>query len=293
MRRRRAFRDPTGARADTSLIGEVLAAVNETEAALFVMVVVLGQPLQQAARLLDLPEEKAEARLSVVTSRLRHPSLSQRVGDEFLDGQAAVSAQLRSWTREISEALYPRCARCDAAFMPSGPSSSRGGRPRRFCSSACRQAAYRKRLAAAETTPEKPALHAQRMPNRPQSRNPRPALCADYHYDGFSIGCLLHRGHRAEHLALCSAAGNRVVWACWAEKNGSLAWHPVCAAAEDSRQWAPRCALPEGHRGTHVLGSVPWVEPWDRVGEPVHLDRSLQIALRIRLSPLAGRPARS
>ncbi|MDD9375115.1 hypothetical protein M8Z33_00175 [Streptomyces sp. ZAF1911] len=67
-----AFRDPTAARADTSLTGFILSTVGETEAALFLAVVVLGKPLRQAARLLALPEEKDGKLLARTTFRLRH-----------------------------------------------------------------------------------------------------------------------------------------------------------------------------------------------------------------------------
>lgn len=296
MRRQRVFRDPTVTRADTSLIGEILGSVEETDATLFVMVTVLGQSLQQVARLLKLSEEQAKARLSVVTSRLRHPSRSQRIRDELSDGQTLVSAQLRGWTRDISGALFPRCAQCDTPFLPPNAALSRGGRPRRYCSSACRQAAYRRRLAAAEMAPEQPApLPEQRVPSRPKPRNPRPALCLEYANNGGAhVGCLLHRGHRAEHLALCLAAGNRIMWGRWDSKDhGPFTWHPVCAVAEGPRPDAPACALPDGHRSTHVFTSTIWLDPWRRVGQSINLPRNLAIALRIRLSPLTGRPAGS
>lgn len=288
MKRQRIFRDPTAARADVSPISDVLDTLDEAEATLCLLVVVLDQPLSRVTRLLQMSEKEAEAKLARVTSRLRHPSRSQKMNDELSDGPIPVSAELRSWAREISAALFHQCAQCEGPFVPSN--SPRGGRPRRFCSDACRQAAYRKRRAAPAETPQQPSP-VPRLPGRPKWKKPRSPSCSAHHNrerEGLQIwllGCSRYRGHLGQHLSLCQLKQGDMAWVSWESQADNLTRHALCAATSS----AGSCVLPEGHLGTHLFGKAPFgmaTNPWRLRGdlEQVHMGLDLATVVRHRLS---------
>ncbi|MFE7635117.1 hypothetical protein ACFU7Z_13945 [Kitasatospora sp. NPDC057518] len=80
-------------------------------------------------------EREIHKRISI----LRHPAGYQLVA-ELADG---VPPALVSQLEKLERALLRECATCQRNVLP--PAGPVGGRPRKYCSDACRQAAYRAR----------------------------------------------------------------------------------------------------------------------------------------------------
>ncbi|MFC0436483.1 sigma factor-like helix-turn-helix DNA-binding protein [Kutzneria buriramensis] len=136
----------------------------------------LARSRADVAASLDLTRDEVRQIESRAMSSLRHPTRAQVVRD-YLDGPGhvlvpdAVRAQLLGrpephWTtghcdrhgawRAVITSLVT-CAVCPCPLTPQGPVTTRStikefGRPRRYCSDACRQAAYRQRVQARKTT---------------------------------------------------------------------------------------------------------------------------------------------
>lgn len=147
MKRRRAnYRDSTPARANLSKLGAALSTIQDRrEVGMTVFVVVWGLSTQEAARRIGLSDREAERILSRAMSRLRHPSRSHGLeGDLGSDGFVMRSEELRRWAQAAAHTMTVQCP-CGRRFLPENVFFVAGGRPRRYCSNACRQAAYRAR----------------------------------------------------------------------------------------------------------------------------------------------------
>ncbi|MFH8753672.1 hypothetical protein ACH4GK_38000 [Streptomyces rimosus] len=294
MKRRYDYRDPTASRADISTINNVLATLDSLEVTVFTLAVVLEQPLATIARLLRRSEGEVADILSVATSRLRHPCHSTVMSDEFgQDGKIAVSAGLRSWARELSEELVRRCLQCGEAFLLHDLIATRGGRPRRFCSNACRQAAYRMRRKAPGGAPgpqdaaAKPGFrHMPAVRGWPPCAVPR-ALGES----GLPRGterCLRFGGHHGPHLALHAAVHDGLRWFCWTDPGKPARTLVICGLHDGawypSQPWNTEpvrcCVLPLGHSGAHLRAPVRAQGSESPVPAT---DRSLSAALRCRL----------
>jgi hypothetical protein len=291
MRQQHRFRDSTAARADVSHIMEVLGRINQVEATLFALVVVLEEPTRLAARLVGLPVRRAELLLTRVTSRLRDPYWSMGVQEELWDG-SVVSAELRRWASEVSAALVPRCVQC-GVVLATRDTALRGGRPRRTCSNACRQAAYRRSKAAGGDGAKKAVSSMRHVPPVPSPR--RPGRCNAprvYVNGGIQLsdpkGCLLRPGHPGQHCALYAAKRGVAMWAMWG-KGPQTTWRELCSVVRGAHRRDHCCVLPTGHGGTHFF-SPPLPEAERGDGRHIPLGKDLEAALVVRLARLAGAP---
>lgn len=160
-------------------IEEVLRTLSETRRQVLVDVLVNNLCVGDIAASRGVSRERVRAEFSAAVSALRHPSRSQLLGAHSgyaspantgfagidhqvfrhilagsvlgLDGVTAVAVEcdLHGWQQVISTAA--RCQGCpcelsrDHDFSSFGRELSGSGRPRRYCSDACRQRAYRRR----------------------------------------------------------------------------------------------------------------------------------------------------
>ncbi|MEV7907477.1 hypothetical protein [Streptomyces anulatus] len=145
MKRQRSFRDTTAERASISNIGLTLAAIRDRrEVAIVMLAIVWGLSVRDAARRLGLTEREAEVLLHKVLSKLRHPSMAGNISAEADGEDVARSRELRRWAEAVERSLLVTCP-CGSIFLPDNIFLATGGRPKRYCSNACRQAAYRAR----------------------------------------------------------------------------------------------------------------------------------------------------
>ncbi|WP_129803688.1 hypothetical protein [Streptomyces sp. F001] len=261
------------------------------------MIFVLEWPLTQAARLLRRPEEDVRGMFEKATRRLRHPGLWQSLNGEFDGGRISVSAEVRGWVRDLCEAAVLRCPQCEEPFLlqqlTSPRGGGRGGRPRRFCSNACRQAAYRRRRAAAE--PETAPVLPPRLLGSAKPPRSRLAICTEYRDYVPELGgmlllrCLLFRGHGGQHCALAGVAEEEhgflvPAWIRWERGSSGTVAELACAM----------CALPRGHAGVCIHDLRLWAMPYAAASTALSMDREMLQAVRVRLSfpaPEAAVPA--
>ncbi|MGW9613317.1 hypothetical protein [Streptomyces diastaticus] len=145
MRRQRQHRDTTVERADISSIGIALNSIqNRREIGAVILFVIWGLSMQEAARRLGVTEKEAEALLTKALSRLRHPSRAKRISEEYDGDFVARSRELRRWADAVAQSIVVICT-CGRKFLPENIFSINGGRPKRYCSNACKQSAYRSR----------------------------------------------------------------------------------------------------------------------------------------------------
>lgn len=145
MKRGEPYRDSTMTRADLSHLGDVLKHIKDRrEVGMMIFVAIWGLSIQEAGEQLGLSGLQAERIFSRVRARLRHPSRAWIVKE--LDGGDFImrSEELRRWTHAAAYAMGCVCI-CGRRFLPKKISSTAGGRPRLYCSNACRQSAYRAR----------------------------------------------------------------------------------------------------------------------------------------------------
>ncbi|MGW2183653.1 sigma factor-like helix-turn-helix DNA-binding protein [Streptomyces sp. NPDC001732] len=132
-------------RADISSIGLALNSIkNRREIGIVVLLVIWGLSMQEAARRLGVTEEQARELLYKALSRLRHPSSAHRLREEVDGDFVARSRELRRWADAAVQAIVVTCT-CGRKFLPENIFMTTGGRPKRYCSNACKQAAYRAR----------------------------------------------------------------------------------------------------------------------------------------------------
>ncbi len=156
-RRGYTHRDPTASRLPLSALTEVLVSLtNPSERYAFLAHAVYRAPVSVIADHLGQTVSETEYQLSRCRARLRHPGRAQALVDEmdFGDGLMLTSPDLRRFLDEIRGLERGACEYClekDVAW-PRHP--ERGGRPRKFCSNRCRQAAYRMRRSADTAAPK-------------------------------------------------------------------------------------------------------------------------------------------
>lgn len=130
---------------------DLLRSVPENHAKAFVAWVVYGASADVIGEKLGVESAEIIFILHRTASLLRHPSRSQPFRDLlFSDGTTlmidnGLRALLREW--RLEELFAPTCAQCGSRYVPEqqNPLWQSGGRPRRYCSNACRQRAYRQR----------------------------------------------------------------------------------------------------------------------------------------------------
>lgn len=171
----------------------------------------------------------------------------------------------------MHDVLIHHCGHCGQGLAPSG-----SGRPRRFCSPACKQAAYRARSSVVTTPQQTPVRSFWRTRPRPCRAAPvLPTWLEPY------LVCPLIREHRGLHRALVGPAKEgevRPYWAAWRdnswvrgqwEEPGPVELFSACS----------RCLLPFGHTGACLATPYVWT---DEIG-PTAPDRTLDRVMRVRL----------
>jgi hypothetical protein len=116
---------------------------------------VFGASIEAIAEGLGVPPEQARHLVRRGTSILRHPSRSVRLQEyNSVDETVTIDTRLREligmW--RLEELFAPQCEQCGVRYVPPERGVEREvidavgpGRPRRYCSNACRQKAYRQR----------------------------------------------------------------------------------------------------------------------------------------------------
>jgi hypothetical protein len=138
----------------TTSLAQALRQLGERRATVFLAVVLYNASPELIGKRLQMHPVRVRQTFSRAASVLRHPAnaiqlhhLAYEVG--AFDARALVDDELRALIREwrLEETFEPLCGGC-ARPMPVPVVSAvvgRSGRPRRYCSNACRQRAYRAR----------------------------------------------------------------------------------------------------------------------------------------------------
>ncbi|MEU9663479.1 hypothetical protein [Streptomyces chartreusis] len=136
----------------TVALAEVLRSIAPRRAKALLAWVLYGAPPEVIGEKLGVTPEEARLLISMGASGLRHPSRAVTLYDYAdFDGQTLILDEgLRALIREwrLEEMFAPECRQCGQRFTPEGlrvPHMGPGGRPRQYCSNACRQKAYRER----------------------------------------------------------------------------------------------------------------------------------------------------
>ncbi|MFS0696749.1 hypothetical protein [Streptomyces nitrosporeus] len=116
----------------------------------FLAKVLYGASYELIAEKLYVSQEEAVDFYHTGASLLRHPSRSQRLRDVLYDsdeGALIVDKGLRDLIRSwhLEETFASLCRQCGQPMETIGSVYANVGRPRRYCSNACRQSAYRAR----------------------------------------------------------------------------------------------------------------------------------------------------
>ncbi|WP_207226521.1 hypothetical protein, partial [Streptomyces albidoflavus] len=81
---------------------------------------------------------------SVTSSYGTALSRAKRISEEYDGDFVARSRELRRWADAVAQSIVVICT-CGRKFLPENIFSINGGRPKRYCSNACKQSAYRSR----------------------------------------------------------------------------------------------------------------------------------------------------
>lgn len=142
------------------VFADLLASIPEEDVQL-IRLIADGASLRRAAEILGIPRWRARRRISAALSRMRHPSrrgairpyldedihqmlkyLERAAEHEAVDPNPLTWCDHHGWTEPLG---LPRCGACPCELAPSASGLPEFGRPRRYCSDACRQRAYRRR----------------------------------------------------------------------------------------------------------------------------------------------------
>ncbi|MFH8620157.1 hypothetical protein ACH4E8_34455 [Streptomyces sp. NPDC017979] len=134
----------------TNEITELLRTIDRNYAVAFLAVVLYNASNERIAEELQIPLDEVPRLCSLGASFLRHPSRSMHVRESMSDaddGMLVIDAGLRALLREwrMEEKFAALCVQCRRPMDATWNKLQRTGRPRRFCSGACRQKAYRER----------------------------------------------------------------------------------------------------------------------------------------------------
>lgn len=169
-RRRPDFLDPTGRLGHSDefvrLLRRVLDTLSERESGVLLHRFGLldGRPRthDEIGRIYGVHRERVRQIESAAMSRLRHPARATVLRDFMDDEFVEISDDVRLRLRGSLDAEPPPLAHCDkhgwsdpgadpiaeplrCLECPCALAYGQSGRPRRYCSGACRQAAYRRR----------------------------------------------------------------------------------------------------------------------------------------------------
>ena len=148
-RRRTAHSDPTPGRARTNSIAELLEHLSRDQIVALLATRMYGLSDLQTSRRFDIPVGQIGRLSRTAMAWIRHPKRLMAGFEAELEGVVATSADLQILLRKFGLAeleAAPRCAHCKRPVIaPHHLDRPAVGRPRKFCSNACRQAAYRAR----------------------------------------------------------------------------------------------------------------------------------------------------
>ncbi|MEU9959821.1 hypothetical protein [Streptomyces sp. NPDC050982] len=132
-------------------LDETLRSIAPQQAKAFLAWFLYGTSAEVIGERLGVTPEKARYLISLGASLLRHPSRAGTIR-EFLDTDGRtllIDEGLRALIREwrLEEMFAPECRQCGHGYTLKGFRGpvGQGGRPRQYCSNACRQKAYRER----------------------------------------------------------------------------------------------------------------------------------------------------
>lgn len=130
-------------------LDQVLSSMPEQSAIAVLAQVLYGASEEEIGKRLGVTPERVYVLISKGVSMLRHPMWAEAWQAYFdVDSQTlliddGLRALIRKWQLEE---FAPVCSQCGRRYAPEGLKLRiRGGRPRRYCSNACRQKAYRRR----------------------------------------------------------------------------------------------------------------------------------------------------
>lgn len=162
-RRRRAATDPVGNRAfdESGILFRVLATLSEREAGVIAMRFGLTKArepltLSEIGKIYGVSRERIHQIEEKVLLKLRHPSRSKLLkaydhdGKEFDYIDVAGKPRPTALDRSIFERWRANLISCAHCGKQDFATRGNGGRPRRYCTNKCRQAAYRARRASAD-----------------------------------------------------------------------------------------------------------------------------------------------
>ncbi|MFD3841442.1 sigma factor-like helix-turn-helix DNA-binding protein [Streptomyces sp. NPDC058642] len=134
----------------TGWLASELRSISTQQAKVFLARVLYGATFEVIAEKLGVPPKVAQRLVTRAAWELRHPLLDRQ---EYLDTDGptllideGLRALIREW--QLEEMFASECRQCGHPGDLSGlrgPRAGRGGRPRQYCSNACRQKAYRER----------------------------------------------------------------------------------------------------------------------------------------------------
>ncbi|MFD9687771.1 hypothetical protein ACFWXO_18660 [Kitasatospora sp. NPDC059088] len=150
MKRRSQHSDPTAERARVGSLIEALEGAHADALVIVFGLYLFGLSARQVAQHFEIPLNRVSELSRTGLSGLSTAALSS-LRSEFLDGSVPRDAQLPRVLRLLGfdEIDAWTCRHCRLPNLPvraANPQNRlKGGRPRLYCSNACRQAAYRSR----------------------------------------------------------------------------------------------------------------------------------------------------
>lgn len=138
----------------TTVLADTLRSLGQERATVFLAVVLYNASVESVAEKLGLEVGRVVRHFSIAVSALSHPSRSQPLQAymwelDSVDPTILIDDQLRALIRDwrLQEMFEPLCGQCGRPMSVawSAIGQPRTGRPRQYCSNACRQKAYRMR----------------------------------------------------------------------------------------------------------------------------------------------------
>jgi hypothetical protein len=170
MNRRSGETDPTGQRVISAMVAKeavealrVILKSQHPEEVIVLAAVSAGVPIRVLARRFGMTPKTVRSVYAVAVSKLRHPSMGGRLlalaedlasetPEQLLANLIRQDAELAAVAERYLRGMeQTHCVHCSARIQEVVRAGA-GGRPRKYCSPACRQAAYRTRSKTAADT---------------------------------------------------------------------------------------------------------------------------------------------
>ncbi|MDV9168570.1 hypothetical protein R6V09_00210 [Streptomyces sp. W16] len=176
-RRRTAEAEPRMRVERTTVLADMLCTMPRDRATALLARVLYEAPIPLIAEQLHITAESAQHLVEQGIASMQHPSRARILKSVFFDDEddtLLIDGDMRGLIRQwrLEELFAPRCEQCELPYSAraapvhalwSGVARNwlgRRGRPRRYCSDACRQKAYRARCKA-----DLAVDHSLRAPN--------------------------------------------------------------------------------------------------------------------------------